>query len=157
LSAIELPILAGVYENEAQARCALDKLQIAGFNDDQLGMVMRSGGLLSICIIDALLSLGVPEEEAAIYQHELDVGHILVLVRHSGRIVEAFKCMFEITITGLSAVPQNQSQGQPGAAHNSSTNIPGEQASSHQEEASTSDDALCVWKLLKNAGLEHLL
>lgn len=157
MSAIDLPILAGVYENEAQARCALDKLQIAGFRDDQLGMVMRSGSLLPVCIIDTLLSIGVPEEEASIYQHELDTGRILVLVRHRGRILEAFKCMFEITITGVSGVPQNQSQDWSGAAHNSSTNIPAEQTSSRQEEASTSDDALCVWKLLKNAGLEHLL
>lgn len=156
MSAIDLPILAGVYENEAQARCALDKLQIAGFHDDQLGMVMHSGGLLPVCIIDTLLSMGVPEEEASLYQHELDTGRILVLVRHHGRILEAFRCMFQITVTGMSANSQQQSQERSETAHAYSTHTP-EQTSSQQEETSTSDDALCVWKLLKNAGLEHLL
>lgn len=151
MPAIELPILVGVYENEPQALRALDKLQQAGFNNEQLGMVMRNGGLLPINIQDTLVSIGVPEEEADIYQHELDIGHIIVLVRHGGRILEAFRCMFEITITGASVSFQNQSQNQVGAGHDSSSTSP---TVSHQE---TLDEVDSLKKLLKNAGLDHLL
>lgn len=157
MSAIELPILVGVYENEPQAQRALDRLQQAGFNDQQIGMVMRNGGLLPINIKDTLVSIGVPEGEADIYQHELDIGHIIVLIRHGGRILEAFRCMFEITIKGASVSSQNQSQDQIETAHDSSPGSLFEKNSSRKDDTSTSNDAHSVWKLLKNAGLDHLL
>jgi hypothetical protein len=147
LSAIDLPILAGVFEDEPQALRALEKLQQAGFNNEQIGMVMRNGGLLPVCILDSLLSIGVPEEEAGIYQSELDAGHILILVRHRGRILEAFRCMFEITIPDRFVSSQNQAE----AAPDFSKIISFEQTSSHQ------DDDHSLQKLLKKAGLDHPL
>jgi hypothetical protein len=146
LSAIELPILAGVFEDEAQALRALEKLQKAGFNDEQLGMVMRNGRLLPVWILDTLISIGVPEEEAGIYQSELDAGHVLLLVRHRGRILEAFRCMFEITVPDRYSPSQNQAEVAP----NSSKLTSFEPSSSYQDDHS-------LRKLLKKANLDHLL
>ena len=146
MSAIDLPILAGVFDDEFQALCALEKLQRAGFNDEQLGMVMRNGRLLPVCIFDTLVSIGVPEEEAGIYQSELDAGHVLLLVRHRGRILEAFRCMFEITISDRFISSLNQAE----AAPNSSKITSFEQTSLDQD-----DDPLR--KLLEKANLDYLL
>ena len=151
MSAIDLPILAGVFDDEAQALRALEKLQKAGFNDGQIGMVMRHGGLLPVCIFDTLTSIGVPEEEAGIYQSELDAGHVLLLVRHRGRILEAFRCMFEITIPDRFVSSQNQSKDQAEVAPNSSKLTSFERTSSYQ------DDDLSLRKLLKKADLDYLL
>jgi hypothetical protein len=149
LSAIDLPILAGVFEDEVQALHALEKLQKAGFNDEQIGMVMCNGSLLPVCIFDTLISMGVPEEEAGIYQSELDAGHVLLLVRHRGRIIEAFRCMFEITIPDRFVSSQNQALYQGEAAPNSSKFTSCEQTSYQDEDA--------LRKLLKKADLDHLL
>lgn len=151
MSAIDIPILAGVFDDEAQALYALEKLQKAGFNDEQLGMVMRNGRLLPVWILDTLISIGVPEEEAGIYQSELDAGHVLLLVRHRGRILEAFRCMFEITIPDRFVSSQNQPKDQAEAAPNSSKIISSERNSSYQ------DDDLSLRKLLKKADLDYLL
>ncbi len=149
-----MPILVGVYENEAQARHTLDKLLQAGFNEDQLGMVMRNGGLIPVHILDTLVSMGVPEEEATIYQSELDAGHIIVLVRHSGRLLEAFQSMFEITISGISV---SRSQEPTETVRSSSSSIPAQEATSRKDETIGSDEAASLWQLMKNAGLDHLL
>ncbi len=152
MSAIELPILVGIYDSESQALRALDKLQQAGFNYEQFGMVMCNGGLLPVRILDSLVSIGLPEEEADVYQHELEIGHVIVLVKHGGRILEAFRCMFEVSITGISASSQHQPQDQNGAVPGYSSN-PAEMAS-HREN---SEERESLRKLLRNSGLDHLL
>ena len=147
MSAINLPILAGVFDDEAQALRALEKLHEAGFNDGQIGMVMRHGGLLPVWILDTLVSMGVPGEEAGIYQSELDSGHILLLVRHRGRILEAFRCMFEITVPESFVSSQDQAEVAPNSS----------KITSFERTSSFQDDDLSLRKLLKKADLDYLL
>src|SRR5947209_3619952 len=90
----EYPVIVGVYPYEAQAKSAITKLENAGFCDSQIGMVMRKGDLIPNHILDDLLNIGMREEEANLYANECDAGHIIVLVRHEGRLQEAFNCLY---------------------------------------------------------------
>ncbi len=136
MSLAEFPILVASYEDEDVVKRALQKLQQAGFNDEQIGMLMRNGRLMPVHIHDALVNIGVPEEEADIYEREFQCGHIILLVRHDGRAGEAFQSLFELTITGVSISIQEEDQARGSSA---------------------SDEAESLWRLLKAAGLEHLL
>lgn len=138
LSIGDLSILVGVYENETQAMETLEKLEQAGFSDQQVGMVMRKGMLMPHEIVQDLIHVGIPEQEAALYESEFQAGHIIVLVKHDGRIQEAFKSLYNMTIS-MAVTSQKQAEVQAN-----------EQASVQEAEES-------LWQMLKNAGLDHLL
>ena len=136
MSLLSIPILVGVYEDETQARETLEKLEEAGFNDQQIGMVMRKGLLMPCQIADDLVNAGIPEEDARLYESEFQAGNIIILVKHEGRLEAAFKSLYNMTIS-LSATAQKQSE---------SLDAP---------SPSEADESL--WRILKDAGLEHLL
>lgn len=139
MSTLEIPVLIGVYEDEEQARDALEKLRRADFSDQQIGMVMRKGALMPQRIFEDLLQLDVPESDALIYEREYQAGRIIVLVRHEGRIQEAFKSLYNLTITRLSVNTQSEQEAQQQA----------------ESERAAEDESL--WRLLNEAGLDHLL
>lgn len=139
MSTLEIPILIGVYEDEEQARDALEKLKRAGFSDQQIGMVMRKGALMPRPIFEDLVQLGIPEADAAIYEREYRAGRIIVMVRHEGRLQEAFKSLYNLTITRLSVNAQSEQEAQQQA----------------ERERAAEDESL--WRLLNEAGLDHLL
>ena len=138
----EYPVMVGVYPYEAQAKSAITKLENAGFGDNQIGMVMRKGDLMPNHILDDLLNIGVREEEASLYANEFESGHIIVLVRHDGRLQEAFNCLYSLVITDMSITKEPEDRVE---------------ASQDASSISSSDEIAGLWKLLKDAGLDHLL
>lgn len=119
---------------------------------------MRSGGLIPTYIIEDLVKIGVPEEQAVSCERELQAGHIIVLVRHEGRVQEAFLSLFEVTITGLSVSQQKQSQDRSGtAAQTTPSGTSTGEAAASKDDAMTPGEEQSLRQLLKGAGLDHLL
>ena len=147
MSLLSIPVLVGVYENETQARVILEKLTDAGFNEQQLGMAMRKGLLLPHHIVDELLGVGIPEEDARLYESEFQAGYILILVRHDGRLEAAFKSLYNMTIS-LSATAQKQPESQASEETFSDAAL---------DTSETSEAEQSLWRILKDAGLDHLL
>jgi hypothetical protein len=81
-------IVAGVFQDEAQARHAVDQLRSAGFAYDQVGVARHNGAMATQSLRDDLLKLGVPEEQANYYDNEYRSGRIVVSVRPDGREAE---------------------------------------------------------------------
>jgi uncharacterized protein (TIGR02271 family) len=80
-------IVAGVFDQEAQARQALNALRQAGFGYDQVGVA--TPGQKGINLQSDLLDLGVSREGANYYAQQLGAGHTVVSVRPDGREQEA--------------------------------------------------------------------
>jgi uncharacterized protein (TIGR02271 family) len=76
-------IIAGVFEQQAQARRALDALKQAGFGYDQVGVA--APGKQGIDLKNDLLGLGVPQQQANYYAQELAAGRTVVSVRPDGQ------------------------------------------------------------------------
>jgi uncharacterized protein (TIGR02271 family) len=91
--ATQISIVAGVFEQEAQARRALDALKQAGFDYDQVGVAAPSQQ--GIDLKGDLLGLGVPRVEADYYAHELNAGHTIVSVRPDGREQEVHNLLHQ--------------------------------------------------------------
>lgn len=89
----QISIVAGVFEQEAQARRALDALKQAGFDYDQVGVAApRQQG---IDLKSDLANLGVSRAEADYYAHELKAGHTIVSVRPDGREQEVHNLLHQ--------------------------------------------------------------
>ena len=158
MSTAEYPILIAAYEDESHVFRALQKLRMASFRDEQIGVFMHSGKLLPTSIIDDLIDIGVPEEQAVMCERALQAGHTIVLVRHEGRVQEAFLSLFEITITGVSVSQQKQSQDQAGtAAQTTPYGTSTGEATASKDGAMTPGEEQSLWSLLNGAGLGHLL
>lgn len=140
------PVMIGVYEDEAQAKNALHKLKQASFGEDKLTMLVRNGGLIPLQIVDALVRAGLPQDQAAACQNEYEAGHIILLVKHDGRIQEAFTSLYEIRFTNVTVTHAEQ----PGEAPAS-----GQESVTSENPGNDVDEAL--WQLLKREGLDHLL
>ncbi len=149
MSTIDLPILVGVYEDEEQAKSVVFKLHDAGFHDDQIGVLIHRGGLMIPRIHEDLINIGVSEEEASIYERAFEDGNIIVLVKHRGRLQEAFTSLYRIVLTDISV--KKQSIDQLEDSQNSSPNTTTNDLQSQYNDEST------LWKLLKDAGLDHLI
>jgi uncharacterized protein (TIGR02271 family) len=86
-------IVAGVFEQEAQARRALDALKQAGFDYDQVGVAApRQKG---IDLKGDLLNLGVSREAANYYAQEFKAGHTIVSVRPDGKEQEVHNLLHQ--------------------------------------------------------------
>jgi uncharacterized protein (TIGR02271 family) len=89
----QIAIVAGVFEQEAQARRALDALKQAGFDYDQVGVAApRQKG---INLKGDLLDLGVSREEANYYAQELKAGRTIISVRPDGREQEVHNLLHQ--------------------------------------------------------------
>lgn len=85
--ATRLPIIAGVFEQQSQAKQALNALKQAGFSYDQIGVA--APGQKGIDLKNDLLNLAVPGEQANYYAQELKAGRTVVSVRPEGSEQEA--------------------------------------------------------------------
>lgn len=141
--------MVGVYEDEEQAKNIVIKLQDAGFNEEQIGVLIHKGGLMTPRIREELVTIGITDEEATIYERAFEDGSILVLVRHNGRLLEAFTSLYNIVLTDITVT--NESADVHKDAPNSSLKTNG------IEFQSQNKDEFKLWKLLKDAGFDHLL
>jgi len=95
-------MVVAVFDERAQAEQAVNALQNAGINPEQIrfaGQGTSSGGMLDKIksvftgqetgtIYNDLVDLGVPQDDASYYQREYEVGHSIVAVPAAGRMQE---------------------------------------------------------------------
>ncbi len=91
--ATQATIIAGVFEQEAQARQALTALKQAGFGYDQVGVATQ--GQQGVDLKNDLLGLDVPREQANYYAQEFKQGHTVVSVRADGQEQKAHDIMHQ--------------------------------------------------------------
>ena len=91
--AAQATIIAGVFEQESQARQALDALKQAGFGYDQVGVATQ--GQQEVNLKNDLLGLDVPREQANYYAQEFKSGHTVVSVRPDGQEQKAHDIMHQ--------------------------------------------------------------
>ncbi len=81
--AVQTSIVAGVFEQETQARRALTALKEAGFGYDQVGVAVA--GQKGVDLKNDLMGLDVPREQANYYAQEFKAGRTVVSVRPDGQ------------------------------------------------------------------------
>ena len=81
--AIQTSIVAAAFENERDARRALDALKQAGFGYDQVGVATQGQG--NVNLLHDLTDLGVSNDMAAYYDQEYKNGRTVVSVRPDGQ------------------------------------------------------------------------
>lgn len=121
MTTFQTPIVAGVFQDEAPARNAVNALRNAGFGYDQVGVAMQ-GGAATPDLKHDLMNLGVPEERASYYEHEFESGHIVVSVRPDGRDDEAKNILHGNGATDFNA-PKSES-GRPAPSDEPPVNMP---------------------------------
>lgn len=89
MTTYQTPIVAGVFQDEVQARQAFDMLRGADFGQDQVGVALPGASTVTNGLANDFMKLGVPKERASFYEHEFNAGHIVVSVRPDGREKEA--------------------------------------------------------------------
>ncbi|HLG77216.1 MAG TPA: YsnF/AvaK domain-containing protein [Ktedonobacteraceae bacterium] len=85
----QYPLVVGVFQNQSDAKRAIDALHDAGFNKDQLGLAVREGGVVTTNLLEDFTRFGIPQDRAEYYQNEFKAGHPIVSVRGDGREQEA--------------------------------------------------------------------
>ncbi len=91
--AVQTSIIAGVFENERDARRALDALRQAGFGYDQVGVATQ--GQNNVNLLSDLTSLGVSQDFASYYDQQYKSGRTVVSVRPDGRDEEAHNILHQ--------------------------------------------------------------
>ena len=102
---IERPTAVGVFTEPAQVDVAMNELEGAGFSDDQIKFFQQEasrvdfiGGLKRLfkwqettsgSVVNDLVRMGVPEEEARYYQSEFELGRIIIAVEAGDRQPDA--------------------------------------------------------------------
>lgn len=153
LSTTERPIVVGVFKDEEKAKRAFDMLRDVGFSDDQVSIAVPGRGLMAHSILDGLVNMGMPEEEAKDHIREFEAGNSIVSVRHDGRKWEAINILYD----GKVHMYLKRLKGQNEASQNFSVSNTSEKARSQAVEEATLDEMPPWMKLLKDAGFEHLI
>ncbi len=91
--ATQATIIAGVFNQESQARQALDALKQAGFGYDQVGVAVQ--GQKGVDLKNDLLGLDVPSEQANYYAQEFKSGRTVVSVRADGQEQKAHEILHQ--------------------------------------------------------------
>lgn len=86
MTSTERSTIAGVFINSAEAERAVYELQQAGFTDDQIRVSVRKG---EEDILDGLIGMGFPQDEAQFYNQEYRAGRTVVAVKTTDRRQEA--------------------------------------------------------------------
>jgi stress response protein YsnF len=84
------PVVVGVFENWAEAERAVRELQRAGFRNEQIKYSVNKGGP---GILDGLVGMGLPYDEASFYNNEFQIGHTVVAVMAPERQQEAYEIL----------------------------------------------------------------
>jgi uncharacterized protein (TIGR02271 family) len=87
MSTTNRSIAAGVFQDDSQAQQAMTDLQNAGFTNDQIRYSVHKGGN---GILDSLMDLGLPQNEADFYNNEFLAGRTVVTVMTDDRVQEAY-------------------------------------------------------------------
>lgn len=87
MSTTNRSIVAGVFQQEAQAQQAMADLQKAGFSNDQIRYSVHKGGS---GILDSLRDLGFSQNEADFYNSEFEAGRTVVTIKTGDRQHEAY-------------------------------------------------------------------
>ena len=82
-------LMIAIFDELTPAEQALDELRIAGFDDGQIGLVVRRGGATGEGVSTGIIShgfreLGIPDETAQTCERELEAGRALVAVKPEG-------------------------------------------------------------------------
>lgn len=85
MTTYQTPIVIGIFQDEIQAKKAVDTLRNAGFRYDQVGVAMSSSTNATSNLQADLVNLGVPEEQANYYDEAYKSGKIVVSIRPDGR------------------------------------------------------------------------
>jgi hypothetical protein len=93
MTTYQMSIVAGVFQNEAQVKEAVNGLRDANFRYDQIGVAMANTLTSTSDLRGDLLKLGVPQERADYYDGEYSAGHVVVSVRPDGRDDEAMNIL----------------------------------------------------------------
>ena len=101
MSTYQNPIVVGVFQNESDAKRAIDDLRNAGFAKEQLGFALREGGAVTANLLDDLTNLGVPQDRAGYYNQQYTAGRAVVSVRADGREQEAATILGNYGATGF--------------------------------------------------------
>lgn len=160
--------VAGVFKEDALAENAIDVLRSLNFSEDQIHYIPRASSREMYRILENLIYLGVPEEEALYYTSELESGHSIVLVRHEGRLGEVLNILFlhgtrKHRYLHNSSYINRQVFDAPASVVNGWHDRQGtSQALSPTSaprgtETLTEDEMESVRNMLKRAGLDHLL
>ena len=80
---MQTSIIAAAFENESDARRALDALKQAGFGYDQVGVATQGQG--NVNLLNDLTGLGVSNDMASYYAQEYKNGRTVVSVRPDGQ------------------------------------------------------------------------
>ncbi len=80
---MQTSIIAAAFENESDARRALDALKQAGFGYDQVGVATQ--GQSNVNLLNDLTGLGVSNDMASYYAQEYKNGRTVVSVRPDGQ------------------------------------------------------------------------
>lgn len=110
MATTENPLAIGVFSDRSLAEHAVDELRHAGFRDDEIhvwGQGASTGSFLDTLInkfsghetengniSHSLMEMGVPQEDADYYQHEVESGHTVVAVRSYGHQQEANNILY---------------------------------------------------------------
>jgi len=89
--AIQTTIVAAAFENERDARRALDALKQAGFGYDQVGVATQ--GQSNVNLLSDLSDLGVSRDMASYYDQEYKNGRTVVSVRPDGQDQQAHEIL----------------------------------------------------------------
>lgn len=107
MTTTQLSTVIGVFTNRDQANRAIDELRRANFGYDRIRLVERGSGnfldtLKSLFTgqesttsnnAGDLMKMGMPEQDAHYYQHELDSGNVIVILNADERPEQAFSIM----------------------------------------------------------------
>jgi hypothetical protein len=94
LSAIEHAIVVCVFQEERQAKRAVDELMHAGFDNGQITIAFSGEERAIHHILDNLGNVEMPEEEVKYCEREFQAGHTIVAVRHDGRHWETANILY---------------------------------------------------------------
>lgn len=86
-------IVVGVFQNEAQARKAIDELKSLGLGYDQIGVASHENGAPNPNLANDLTTLGVAQDRASYYDNEFRNGRTVVSVRPDGRDAEVARVL----------------------------------------------------------------
>jgi len=84
MTTISNPIIVGIFQDQNDAKSAIDELRNMGFSNDQIGVAMPEGGLTPRNIRDDFVNVGVPADAADYYQQQYSAGNTIVSVRPDG-------------------------------------------------------------------------
>ena len=143
---------------------ALDILLNVGFSEDQLNIAIYEEGLNNHHLLNDLVNMGLPAEEANYYMREFEAGRSIVLVKHDGRQSQAINILImygtrihEYFKRGMSDALSSLEEGQRNQYEGSSSNNSSNKPSSLKVEKAEAEEMPSWMRILKDAGFEHLI